>query len=121
MRKLTSNYDAGVDLDQTLKNIDEVLIGEANKGPNSRISQDQLNALDIRMDDNGQLVMGTNVRELAIFAHYMNLLNGDGKMTSFGTLTKEANNHLENLVANSVWGNQVASAAGYKWLRQPQV
>lgn len=116
-RKLTSNYDAGVDLDQTLKNIDEVLINEANKGQGSRISQDQLNALDIRMDDNGQLVMGTNVRELAIFAHYMNLLNGDGKMTSFGGLTKEANNHLENLVANSVWGNQVgASAAGYKWL-----
>ena len=116
-RKLTSNYDAGVDLDQTLKNIDEVLIGEASKGGASRISQEQLNALDIRMDDNGQLVMGTNVRELAIFAHYMNLLNGDGKMTSFSGLTKEANNHLENLVANSVWGNQVgASAAGYKWL-----
>ena len=116
MRKLTSNYDAGVDLDQTLKGIDEVLIGEANKGQNSRISQEQLDALDIRMDDNGQLVMGTNVRELAIFGHYMNLLNGDGKMTSFGSLTKEANNHLENLVANSVWGNQVgASAAGYKF------
>ena len=115
-RKLTSNYDGGIDLDQTLKNIDEVLIAEANKGQNSRISQDQLRALDIRMDDNGQLVMGTNVRELAIFAHYMDLLNGNGKMTSFGSLTKEANNHLENLVANSVWGNQVgASAAGYKF------
>ena len=38
------HYDAGVDLDQTLKGIDEVLIGEANKGQNSRISQEQLDA-----------------------------------------------------------------------------
>ena len=71
------------------------------------------NALDIRMDDNGHKA-GTNVRELAIFAHYMNLLNGDGKMTSFSGLTKEANNHLENSGQQRM-GHQ-GPAAGYKWL-----
>jgi hypothetical protein len=112
-RKLTSNYDSGVDLDETLKGIDEVLIGESNKLNKDgkyigHVTEGQMKELNLIKDENGNYVQGTNPRELALFAHYMNAFYGDGKVTSYRGLTQQANSHLDTLAANALWGNNAA-------------
>lgn len=112
-RKLTSNYDSGVNLDETLKAIDEVLVGEANKldadgNYIGHVTEGQMGELNLVRDENGQFVQGTNPRELALFAHYMNVFYGDGKVTSFKGLTQQANHHFDTMASNALWGNSAA-------------
>lgn len=115
-RKIASNYNAGIDLDQTWKNMDKALRGESQRvGRNGEfvghVTPDEFAAID-----------GVNPRQLAIFGSYMEALHGAGKPNSFKSLVdagRNGANHGENFVANALWGNQVgASAAGYKWLMQ---
>jgi hypothetical protein len=112
-RKLTSNYDSGVNLDETLKRMDEQLVAESNKRDQDgnyvgHVTDGQMNELNLVRDENGNFVQGTNPRELALFAHYMNAFYGDGKVTSFRGLTQQANNHLDTMAANALWGNNAA-------------
>jgi len=112
-RKLTSNYDSGVNLDETLTRIDDVLVGEANKldGDGNyvgHVTEGQMKELNLVRNEDGQFVQGTNPRELALFAHYMNAFYGDGKVTSFRGLTQQSNNHLDTMAANALWGNNAA-------------
>lgn len=115
-RKLTSNYESGINMDQTLKNIDELLVSEGGKGDVSRVKLEELEALGIVPDGKGGFQQTVNPRQLALFASYADALNGDAKPTSLRGLLKESEGrHMENLVANSIWGNQVgASAAAAK-------
>jgi hypothetical protein len=119
-RRLTSNTDSGINMDQTLKDIDEVLLNESGKGANGNISPEQLKRLGFTPNSDGGFDQQVNLRQLALFANYMDILNGDGKPTAFKNLIAEANDrHFENLAANSIWGNQVgASAAAVKGLQQ---
>lgn len=125
-RKLTSNYESGITLDEALRSVDEVLVNEAGKGQGSRITPEQLSAVGLVDDGKGGLTQSVNPRQLALFASYLDALYGNGKPTSLRGLIKESDSrHMENLVANSIWGNAVgASAAGYKgftgWLRTPE-
>lgn len=112
-RKLTSNYDSGVNLDETLKRMDEVLMGEANKfdadgNYKGHVTERQMGELNLVRDENGQFVQGTNPRELALFAHYMNAFYGDGKLTSFKGLTQQSNHHFDTMASNTLWGNSAA-------------
>lgn len=119
-RRLTSNTDSGINMDQTLKDIDKVLVGEAGKVDMGNLSPEQMARLGFTPDGKGGFNQEVNLRQLALFANYMDILNGDGKPTAFKNLVAEANDrHFENLAANSIWGNQVgASAAGWKALMQ---
>ena len=113
-RRLTSNTDSGINMDQTLKDIDDVLVGEAGKGEAGNVSPEQLARLGMRPDGQGGFTQETNLRQLALFSNYMDILHGDGKPTAFKGLIAQANDrHLENLVANSVWGNQVGASASF--------
>ena len=115
-RKLTSNYESGINMDQTLKDIDELLMGQAARGDQSRVKLEELDALGIIPDGKGGFQQTVNPRQLALFATYADALNGDAKPTSLRGLLKESENrHIENLVTNSIWGNMVgATASGYK-------
>jgi hypothetical protein len=117
---MISNTDSGINMDQTLKDIDEVLLNESGKGANGNISPEQLKRLGFTPNSDGGFDQQVNLRQLALFANYMDILNGDGKPTAFKNLIAEANDrHFENLAANSIWGNQVgASAAAVKGLQQ---
>jgi hypothetical protein len=119
-RRMISNTDSGINMDQTLKDIDEVLLNESGKGANGNISPEQLKRLGFTPNSDGGFDQQVNLRQLALFANYMDILNGDGKPTAFKNLIAEANDrHFENLAANSIWGNQVgASAAAVKGLQQ---
>ena len=111
-RRMISNTDSGINMDQTLKNIDEVLLNESGKGANGNISEAQLRRLGFTPNSDGGFDQQVNLRQLALFSNYMDILNGDGKATAFKNLVAEANDrHFENLAANSIWGNQVGASA----------
>ena len=119
-RRMISNTDSGINMDQTLKEIDEVLLNESGKGANGNVSQEQLKRLGFTPNADGGFDQQVNLRQLALFSNYMDILNGDGKPTAFKNLVAEANDrHFENLSANAIWGNQVgASAAAVKAAQQ---
>jgi hypothetical protein len=111
-RKLTSNYESGINMDQTLKDIDELLIGQAARGDKSKVKLEELDALGIIPDGKGGFEQTVNPRQLALFATYADALNGDAKPTSLRGLLKESDSrHMENLVTNSIWGNMVGATA----------
>lgn len=109
-RGLTNNTRAGINLDETLKAMDDTLAREGgNLTPEAR---QRLNMVD---DGQGNFNIETDLRQMAVFAEQLNQLMGDGKVTSFHDLVKSATNgqggHLANAGYNAIWGNYVGMTA----------
>ena len=109
-RSLTNNTKSGIDLDETLRLMDDTILSEGGD-----LGPDVMDALNIIDDGAGNLSMGTDLRQMAVFAEQLNQLMGDGKVTSFHDLIKSASNgqggHLANAGYNAIWGNYVGMTA----------
>jgi hypothetical protein len=109
-RGLTNNTRSGIDLDETIRLMDDTILSEGNN-----LGPDVMQALNIVDDGAGNLRMGTDLRQMAVFAEQLNQLMGDGKVTSFHDLIKSATNqqggNLANAAYNTIWGNMVGATA----------
>ena len=73
-RRMISNTDSGINMDQTLKDIDQVLLNESGKGAKGNVSPEQLKRLGFTPNADGGFDQQVNLRQLALFSNYMDIL-----------------------------------------------
>jgi hypothetical protein len=109
-RGLTNNTASGINLDETLRDMDEVLTGAGDK-----LTPEVRDLLNMTKGEDGKWTINTDMRQLAVFAEMLNQVVPDGKHTSFHDLIKSATSgqggNLANAAYNAIYGNAVGATA----------
>lgn len=109
-RGLTNNTASGINLDETLRDMDGILASAGDS-----LSPEIRQILNMTKGEDGKWSVNTDMRQLAVFAEMLNQVVPDGKHTSFHDLIKSATSgqggNLSNAAYNAIWGNYVGTTA----------
>ena len=109
-RGLTNNTASGINLDETLRDMDNALTQAGDK-----LTPEVRQLLNMTKGEDGKWAINTDMRQLAVFAEMLNQVVPDGKHTSFHDLIKSATSgqggNLANAAYNAIYGNAVGATA----------
>jgi hypothetical protein len=109
-RGLTNNTASGINLDETLRDMDNALTQAGDS-----LTPEVRELLNMTKGEDGKWTINTDMRQLAVFAEMLNQVVPDGKHTSFHDLIKSATSgqggNLSNAAYNAIWGNYVGTTA----------
>lgn len=109
-RGLTNNTASGINLDETLRDMDNALTQAGDS-----LTPEARKLLNMTKGEDGKWTINTDMRQLAVFAEMLNQVVPDGKHTSFHDLIKSATSgqggNLSNIAYNTLYGNAVGATA----------